>query len=213
MGNAADDVLGRYLEAIRRSPHNLVSRRALGELESRHLAESRALAEALPPGPAELVDVGTGGGFPGFVIAATRQDLDVTLLDATAKKLRFLEQTAAELDVRIRAVHGRAEDVAAQGLGSRFDLATARAVAPLIRLVPWALPLLRPGGSLWAVKGETWEEELEDARATIAAEGGEVTVTPDDPEGEITADPQGGARGPSGTPVRVVIIRRRRGRE
>jgi 16S rRNA (guanine527-N7)-methyltransferase len=207
MGTETDEILRRYLDAIRSSPHNLVSRRGLEELEGRHLAESVTVARALPLGPAAFVDVGTGGGFPGFVVAVLRPDLDVTLVDATAKKVRFLRETAERLGVRASIVRGRIEELARGELAGSFDLATARAVAPLHRLVPWTMPLLRPGGELWAIKGGTWAEELAAAEEAIRTSGGEVLHTPAD-SGTVPSWIAGGA---TGAEVRVVIIARRGG--
>lgn len=191
-------MLEAYLEAVRSSPHNLVSARALGELETRHLPESLALARLLPPGPGELVDVGTGGGFPGFVIACVREDLDVTLVEATAKKARFLEETARHLNVATRVLNGRIEELGRGDLAESFDLATARAVAPLRTLVPWTLPVLRPGGQLFAVKGERWQEEVAEARPVLRRLGAEVVAVPSKWDDRIDDQP----------PLRVVIIAR-----
>lgn len=192
-----DETFAAFLDAVRASPHNLVSRRALEELETRHLPESRALAKMLPPGPARLVDIGSGGGFPGLVIAVAREDLAVTLVEATGKKAAFLAATAADLGLDAEVIHGRIEDLGADRLPGGFDLATARAVAPLVRLVAWAMPALRPGGSLYAVKGDRWREELEEASAVIADLGAVVTSTPDDRDGAY-----------EGIAPRVVTIRR-----
>jgi 16S rRNA (guanine527-N7)-methyltransferase len=194
---STDETYAAYLDAVRRSPHNLVSRRALEELETRHLPESRALAEMLPPGPARLVDIGSGGGFPGLVIAVARQDLAVTLVEATGKKADFLASTAADLGVDVEVIHGRIEDLDPGRLAGGFDLATARAVAPLVRLVAWTVPALRPGGLLYAVKGDRWREELEEAAAAITEIGAVVMATPDDRNGAY-----------DGIAPRVVIIRR-----
>lgn len=137
----------------------------LAELRSRHLPECRSLAENLPAGPARLVDVGSGGGLPGLVIALLRDDLHVTLVEATKKKATFLHRTAEQLELEVEVLAERAEDLVGQV--EPFDLATARAVAPLERLLPLVLPLLRPGGRLYAVKGERWPEELLDAEPVI----------------------------------------------
>lgn len=191
------DRLERFIQAVETSPHNLVSRRARDELRDRHLPECAAFAAMLPAGPATLLDVGSGGGFPGLVVAILRPDLDVTLLDATAKKVEFLRQTAEELDVSLHAVHGRAEELQRTPLGSRFDLVTARAVAPLQRLLGWTVPFLRPGGLLYAIKGTRWLEEVHDASEALRAYGAEVVATPD----ELEPTPDDAA------PL-VVIIRR-----
>lgn len=189
--------LERFVTAVESSPHNLVSKRARSELWERHLPECVAFADGLPRGPARLLDVGSGGGFPGMVVAILRPDLDVTFLDATRKKVDFLRAVADELDVAIDAHHGRAEELARTELGSAFDLVTARAVAPLERLVGWTVPFLRPGGLLYAIKGGRWEDELQAAVGALRDWGAETVATPDE-----LGDDTDGAR-----PL-VVIIRR-----
>ncbi|MFP4147886.1 MAG: 16S rRNA (guanine(527)-N(7))-methyltransferase RsmG [Nitriliruptoraceae bacterium] len=163
------------------SPHNLVSRAAREELESRHIPESMRLAMQLPRSERHLrlLDVGSGGGLPGLVIALERPDLEVNLLDAKQKKVEFLRQAASALGLRVTVHHGRAEELARTELAGRFDLVTARAVAPLDRLLPWTVPFLRPGGLLYAVKGERWEQELLEARPALEAGGATVVETPD----------------------------------
>ncbi|MDP9022960.1 MAG: 16S rRNA (guanine(527)-N(7))-methyltransferase RsmG [Actinomycetota bacterium] len=188
--------MARYADAVRASPHNLLSPRGLGELETRHIPEALALAELLPGGPA-LVDVGSGAGLPGMVIALARPDLDVTLVESTGKKARFLERAAADLDLGVVVVNARIE--ADRSLAGRFDLATARAVAPLDRLVEWVVPVLRPGGRLYAVKGERWRSELGAAGAALRDVGAEVVATPPDARA-FTASVE--------PPLRTVIIAR-----
>lgn len=172
--------LERYAQLVESSPHNLVSRSARAELTTRHVPEAVALAGLLPSGIGRLLDLGSGGGFPGMVVAIVRQDLEVHLLDATRKKTAFLEQAATELGVPVVVHTGRAEELARGELAGSFDVVTARAVAPLDRLVPWALPFLSPGGVLYAVKGQRWREELEQAAGVIQRLGGHVVATPDD---------------------------------
>ena len=172
--------LSVFAAAVRASPHNLVSRSALDELEERHIPESIGLAALLPTGTLQqrLIDVGSGGGFPGIVIAIVRPDIQVTLLDARKKKTEFLEAVARELDLDVTVLRGRAEDLVRSEHGGSYDLVTARAVAPLDRLLPWTLPFLRPGGMLYAVKGERWQEELEDAAVVLRRLRGRVVATP-----------------------------------
>lgn len=189
--------LERFVAAVESSPHNLVSKRARTELRERHLPECAAFADVLPRGPARVLDVGSGGGFPGMVVAILRPDLDVTLLDATRKKVDFLREVADDLGVAVRTHHGRAEELARSELGSAFDLVTARAVAPLERLVGWTVPFLRPGGLLYAIKGGRWEEELRAAVGALRDWGAETVATP-----EELGDDAAGVR-----PL-VVIIRR-----
>lgn len=195
--------LARFAERVRRSPHNLVSKRAREELETRHVPEAVALARLLPTTPHRLLDVGSGGGFPGLVIAIVRPDLEVALLEATAKKAAFLEETATELALGVRVHHGRAEELARGPLRGSFGTVTARAVAPLVDLVPLTLPFLAPDGVLYAVKGERWAQELEAAGGVLRRSGGVVLATPDDL-------PQAASRTPEAPAPRVVMIGRAR---
>jgi 16S rRNA (guanine527-N7)-methyltransferase len=176
-----DAALRRFAELVAASPHNLVSKRAREELRTRHIPECVALASLLPSGTRRLLDVGSGGGFPGLVIAIVRPELEVHLLDSTAKKTTFLRETADELGLDNVAVHtGRAEELARGSLGGSFDVVTARAVAALDRLLAWTVPYLTPEGVLYAVKGERWREELEQATAELRRTGARVLATPDD---------------------------------
>lgn len=187
------DRLRTFAEAIRQSPHNLVSQRAKAQLWDRHIVESRTLAASIP-GPGRLLDVGSGGGLPGMVIAIERPDLQVVLLDSSKKKTEFLVATATAMDVDVAVVRGRAEDLQDGPLRAAFDVVTARAVAPLERLLGWTMPFLVPGGLLYAVKGARWAGELDAAAPALRTWGASVVATPDeDPDHE----------GP-----RVVVVRR-----
>jgi 16S rRNA (guanine527-N7)-methyltransferase len=178
--------LQAYAEAVRTSPHNLLSKRALEELWDRHIAESVAFARSLPErdgARSSVLDVGTGGGLPGMVIAIVRPDLDVTLLDATTKKMDFLGETAALIGASVTLLTGRAEELVRQYPG-HFDIVTARAVATLDQLVAWALPFVRPGGQLHAIKGQKWREELRDALPVIERLRGSVIGIPQGPQAD-----------------------------
>lgn len=184
--------LRRLAALIAASPHNLVSRAARGELESRHVPESVALARQLPLSeqPLRLLDVGSGGGLPGLVIAIVRPELQVELLEATSKKVTFLREAIAELGLQVEVHHGRAEDLVDSDLGGAFDLVTARAVAPLERLLPWTVPFLRPGGLLFAVKGARWAEEVRDAGQALMRLGASVIETPQEPADVDKSEPR-----------------------
>lgn len=197
------DQLLAYAEAVRASPHNLLSRRALDELWDRHIRESVAFARSLPAAVADgrrqsVLDLGTGGGLPGMVVAITRPDLDVTLLDATAKKIDFLRETADGIGVSVATVVGRAEDVVRERAGT-YDIVTARAVAAMDQLVLWSLPFLRPGGHLHAIKGARWADELRSAVPVIERLRGTVVGIP--------AGPQAAAGSTIEEEPKVVIIR------
>lgn len=199
LNDRARNLLGAFAGAVRESPHNLLSERALEELEERHIAESLAFSQTLPP-DVDVLDLGTGGGFPGMVVAIARPDLRVTLLDATGKKILFLRDFAEAHDVTVDTLRGRAEDLHAQHAG-KFDIVTARAVAPLERLVPWSVPFLRPGGQLHAIKGARWPEELKKALPVIKRLGATVVSVPGH-----AADGQEEPTSGSAAMPRVVII-------
>ena len=133
-------------------------------------------------GRPRIVDLGSGGGFPGVPLAAALPDADVTLLDSVAKKTRFLTAAvdAAGLSDRVRARTGRAEEVAreAEERGTAA-IVTARAVGPLADLVELAMPLLSPGGTLVAWKrGAIGEELAAAARATRVLGASDPEVAP-----------------------------------
>ena len=115
------------------------------------------------PRGAELVDVGSGAGFPGLPLAILRPDLGVLLLDSQAKRIAFLDAVLQELGLpNVRTLHARAEDAAhAPHLRESFDLAVARAVAPLPVLCELLLPFARMGGRMACYKGPAAGEELE----------------------------------------------------
>lgn len=124
---------------------------------------------------AAVCDVGTGGGFPGMVIAITRPDLKVRLVDAVAKKLAFLSTVAGELGVSVDVRHGRAEELGRdKQMRESHDLVVARAVARLAVLAEYCLPLCKVGGWFVAMKGPGVTEELDEARRALEILGGRV---------------------------------------
>jgi 16S rRNA (guanine527-N7)-methyltransferase len=122
----------------------------------------------LSPGD-RVVDVGSGAGLPGIPMALVRPDCTFVLLEPLARRALFLAEVVADLDLgpQVSVLRARAEDVPRGG----YDVAVARAVAPLDRLAGWCLPLLRPGGRLLALKGE----RAEAAAATVPALRPQVT--------------------------------------
>jgi 16S rRNA (guanine527-N7)-methyltransferase len=126
-----------------------------------------------------LVDVGAGAGFPGLVLKIVRPSLDVTLVDATAKKVAFVNEVITALELkRVRAVQGRAEELGHEGAYSaRFDLATARAVASLPVLLEYVVPFLTVGGTALLPKGLEIAEELRRGRRAATILGAEISAT------------------------------------
>ena len=152
----------------------LLGPRERDRLWERHLLNCAVVTAALPQS-AEVVDVGTGAGLPGLVWAVLRPDLRVTLVDSQRRRTDFLDQARAELGV-VGSVQIR--QARAQELGSAVtaDIVAARALAPLARLVDWCLPLVRPGGALWALKGETAAAELAAAAGALQRGGAARTA-------------------------------------
>src|SRR5215207_3801958 len=109
-----------------------------------------------------VIDVGTGGGLPGVPLAISRPDLRVTLLEATEKKVRFLDYTKRRIGLRnLDLIQGRVEDEGKKAAHREtFDLALARALAELPVVVEYCAPLVRVGGEILAMKGRLTEEEL-----------------------------------------------------
>lgn len=155
----------------------LIGPREIDRLWDRHVLNSAVVAEAIPP-DAAVVDVGSGGGFPGIPLALARADLAVTLLEPMARRVDWLQEVVEELGLENAVVvRGRAEEKATREDLGTTDVATARAVAPLAKLAGWCLPLVRPGGRLLAIKGASAAEEVARDRGAVRRLGGaEVEV-------------------------------------
>jgi 16S rRNA (guanine527-N7)-methyltransferase len=161
----------RYAELLATDgvTRGLIGPRETERLWERHLLNCAVVAELLPE-RGSLVDIGSGAGLPGVVLAMLRPSLQVTLLEPLLRRSVFLEECVAELGLANATVlRARAEEKAAARIGA--DVATARAVAPLDRLVGWAAPLLRPGGQLLAIKGQSAADELAAARPALSRLG------------------------------------------
>ena len=150
----------------------VIGPRELPRLWERHLLNSAAVGEILPEG-AGVVDVGSGAGLPGIPLALVRPDLTLTLVEPMARRVIWLEQVVSELGLSVRVVRGRAEERETRRECGESDVVTARAVAPLGRLVTWTLPLVRPGGILAAMKGASAEDELARDGKDIRTAGGD----------------------------------------
>lgn len=140
----------------------LVGPRELPRLWSRHIVNSAAVVPFLPP-RGTVVDVGSGAGFPGVVVALLRPDLEVTLMEAMERRVEWLDVVVEELGLdNVTVRRARAEEV-----GEKYDVVTARALANLSKLVRLTAKLVRPGGAILALKGSRAEAEVEEARYVI----------------------------------------------
>ena len=177
-GPEAAEVFGAALDQARRYAELLatdgVTRGLIGPRETerlwdRHLLNCAVVAELLPE-HGVLVDIGSGAGLPGVVLAMLRPSLRVILLEPLLRRSVFLEECVAELGLSNATVlRARAEEKAAAHIEA--DIATARAVAPLDRLAGWAARLLRPGGELLALKGQSAGEEIAAAQPVLSRLG------------------------------------------
>lgn len=147
----------------------LVGPREAGRLWTRHVLNCAVLGELIPRG-ARVVDVGSGAGLPGVVLAIVRTDCDVILVEPLERRVRFLEEAIRRLGLsNCAVVRSRAQDAPVQARGA--DVVVSRAVAPLGKLAGWCAVLARPGGTILALKGATADEELRRDRAEVAAAG------------------------------------------
>ena len=175
----------RYRDLLldRNSRLNLTAVRDPIEVERRLFLDALAMLPAIDReiSPADLarprlVDVGSGAGFPGLALKIARPHLSLTLIDATAKKVAFLEEVIAGLGLTdARAVHGRVEELGQDpSFRESFDLATARAVASLPVLLEYVMPFLAVGGTAFLPKGLAIDEELRLGRRASMPLGAEI---------------------------------------
>ncbi|WP_435771933.1 16S rRNA (guanine(527)-N(7))-methyltransferase RsmG [Nocardioides sp. SYSU DS0651] len=164
------DLVVRYAQLLATDGvlRGLIGPREAPRLWERHIVNCALLAPALPAG-GSVADVGSGAGLPGIVLALARPDVELTLIEPLLRRTTFLEEVVADLGLdnvtvrrmRADALHGEA----------RFDVVTARAVAPLDGLADWCMPLVAPEGALLAMKGESAEAEIDAARDHLRALG------------------------------------------
>lgn len=177
LSEAQGEQLARYYALLVdwNSRMNLTAITAPEEVCEKHFFDSLLLLEDAPlASGAHVLDVGTGAGLPGMVLAIARPDIEVDLLDSLGKRVTFLDIVASELGLaNVHAYHDRAE-LFAKGSGRReaYDLVTARAVARLPLLSELCLPFVRVGGLFVALKGPDGAKELTEAQKALATLGG-----------------------------------------
>lgn len=138
---------------------NLTAIRDPREMLVKHLLDSLSIIPHLPPG--RLLDIGTGGGMPGFIIALVEPTRECVLLDSNGKKIRFLRQICADMQVsNARPVQTRVEDPAVFEQLGQFEVITSRAFAALSDFVSLGTPFLAKNGHFAAMKGLIPEQEL-----------------------------------------------------
>ncbi|MBQ5341276.1 MAG: 16S rRNA (guanine(527)-N(7))-methyltransferase RsmG [Oscillospiraceae bacterium] len=167
--------LDRYAEAVARTNEmfNLTAIKGPEDMEIKNIMDSMSVVPFIPYG-ASVADVGTGAGFPGMVIKILRPDIELTLIEATDKKLQFVLRTAADMGISVTGCHMRSEEAGRGNMRGSFDVVTARAVAALPALLEYTLPLLKTGGKLLAMKGPAAGEEIDSAAKALRELRGKV---------------------------------------
>jgi 16S rRNA (guanine527-N7)-methyltransferase len=146
----------------------LIGPREVPRLWERHLLNCAVVAELIPVG-ATVRDIGSGAGLPGIALALARPDLQIELVEPLLRRATFLTETVTRLQLpRVTVTRARAEELTST---PPVQVVTARAVAPVLRLVEWCLPLVAPGGTLVALKGSRVHEELAAAADRLPALG------------------------------------------
>ena len=171
-GKDTTDKLVSYIDMVlERNEHiNLTAVRDRDEAMQKHLADSLSITD-LPDYQAaqSVIDVGTGAGFPGAVLAIADPDKKFILLDSTLKRLRVIDEFAKTLGItNVQTVHARAEEISGKPeFNGHFDLCVSRAVASLDKLTGWCLPFVRKGGFFIPYKGENYKDELKSAEKSL----------------------------------------------
>ncbi len=157
---------------------NLTAITEYQEVLKKHFVDSVSLVKAYDlKKPVDMIDVGTGAGFPGLALKIAFPDLQVVLLDSLNKRISFLEIVIERLKLYgVKTIHGRAEDFArSDGFRESFDLCVSRAVANLSTLSEYCLPFVKVGGMFISYKSEKVMEEAPSAQNAITLLGGRVT--------------------------------------
>ncbi len=183
--NVSRETLGRlkaYADILTdwNSRHNLVAKSTLPDLWERHMLDSAQLAPLVPGDAFTLADLGSGAGFPGLVLAAMLPGVAVTLHEATAKKCAFLRAAADRMGVPVTIENARMEDLPRRP----YDVVTARACAPLPRLLEYAHSFTSPNSVCLFLKGQNVGSELTEAHKCWKMQVSQV-ASQTDPSGAI----------------------------
>ena len=176
------DKFNRYYEMLVEwnAKMNLTAITDFKDVVDKHFIDSLCIKRVLDDNlDFSLIDVGTGGGFPGIPIKILFSDTRVTLLDSLQKRINFLDAVIDELELSdIYTIHGRAEDFGRDPeYREKYDICVSRAVANLSTLSEFCLPFVKVNGSFISYKSEKTEEELIQAKSAINKLGGKVRIT------------------------------------
>jgi len=160
----------QYAELLAREGvlRGLIGPREVPRLWERHLVNCALLGRAIGE-DLDVCDIGSGAGLPGLVLAIGRPDLRLTLVEPLLRRATFLEEAVSELSLpNVEVVRARAEELHGH---REFSVVTSRAVAPLVRLLAWSMPLVRQGGELVAMKGSSVQTEIDEAAGALRKYG------------------------------------------
>lgn len=177
--DGALELLNRYYEMLidTNKVMNLTTITEYSEVVIKHFADSAAIGCITDMnGNIDLIDVGTGAGFPGIVLKIVYPQLSVVLLDSLNKRVNFLKNVITELGLTgISAIHGRAEDIARnKDYREKFDLCVSRAVANMSSLSEYCLPFVKVGGRFIPYKADGCDEEVKTASKVVNILGGKI---------------------------------------
>lgn len=177
--DGALELLNRYYEMLidTNKVMNLTAITEYSEVVIKHFADSAAIGCITDMnGNIDLIDVGTGAGFPGIVLKIVYPQLSVVLLDSLNKRVNFLKNVITELGLTdISAIHGRAEDIARnKDYREKFDLCVSRAVANMSSLSEYCLPFVKVGGRFIPYKADGCDEEVKTASKAVNILGGNI---------------------------------------
>lgn len=151
----------------------LIGPREVDRLWDRHIANC-AVVEELIPADALVYDVGSGAGLPGLVLAIVRPDIKVGLIEPLLRRANFLNEVITDLGLTDQVVVYR--DRAEQIKLGKADVVTARAVAPLSKLLQWTLPLTKAGGLILAMKGTSAQDEILEASSILKGRTAQIVM-------------------------------------
>ena len=156
--------------------------REVDRIWDRHIANC-AVVEELIPANSKVFDIGSGAGLPGLVLAIVRPDITMGLIEPLMRRSEFLTEVVTDLGLtdQVSVIRGRAEELK----GHTAPVVTARAVAPLGKLLTWSLPLTTKGGQILAMKGSSAATEITDAKEILKGRKAEIVLC-----GEGVVDPQ-----------------------
>ncbi len=154
---------------------NLTAITEMDDIILKHFVDSMTILNYLGDGK-EIIDVGTGAGFPGIPISILKEESNVTLLDSLNKRVLFLNEVVKSLNLRnVRTIHARAEEFGQNKVNREmYDISVSRAVANLSTLLEYLLPLVKIGGKCICMKGAEIDEEIANAEYAIKELGGSL---------------------------------------